>query len=508
MPYDFPGGIALETQRLPSAVSDPIVLPLGATFYLAPPNSKKWQSAPDAQLPGGAVVMHDRDTRVLAPTSGRMDGWEHIEGQTFLRFVADGADVHLPRRPLPAHADYAQWCDQMRSMGVCGLGGSGFPTVRKLQQGIHTLIVNAVESDPWVLADTAILLQHPQGIVRGLRALTHYLSPERIFICVMDGNTRARHAAQQILARASLPQGAVASIAPRYPAGNEYVLIHALSGRMLPKTTPPVTAGFLCLNSGTVCSIAAAIEGIPSLERIVTLSDGKNRVINLTLRRGTPLGEVLQQAGYDYDSQTQHLRIGGYMMGKEINDLRYPVTIATNSMRIENRKTALSSAPCIRCHWCASGCPRALQPQELWSYAREGHRIPAALRLMDCIGCGVCDALCPSHLPLTQTLIQAQQEVQSSTRATEQARVYKQRFAARNARLANAARQRLVRQQQVLRTQQKRSPVVSLRLKAQLDMQITKCEQQLARIKDDADTTALLQQQLAALRARKAELGS
>ena len=57
--------------------------------------------------------------------------------------------------------------------------------------------------------------------------------------------------------------------------------------------------------------------------------------------------------------------------------------------------------PCIRCSACADHCPLSLLPQQLYWYARAKDLDKVQeYELFDCIECGVCDAVCPSNIPL------------------------------------------------------------------------------------------------------------
>jgi electron transport complex protein RnfB len=62
-----------------------------------------------------------------------------------------------------------------------------------------------------------------------------------------------------------------------------------------------------------------------------------------------------------------------------------------------------ASQPCINCTYCSEACPVQLLPQRLlWHIeARQFQHLPE-LDIADCIECRVCDAVCPSNLPLTQ----------------------------------------------------------------------------------------------------------
>jgi len=84
-----------------------------------------------------------------------------------------------------------------------------------------------------------------------------------------------------------------------------------------------------------------------------------------------------------------------------------------------------------------------LLPQELSWCVRHGLWDEAArLGLQDCIECGCCDFVCPSHIPLTGWFRFGKSETQALETERIQARSARQRFEAREARLERLKRER------------------------------------------------------------------
>lgn len=107
--------------------------------------------------------------------------------------------------------------------------------------------------------------------------------------------------------------------------------------------------------------------------------------------------------------------------------------------------------PCIRCGDCIPACPAGLQPQALWFAVRMGEDDRAlTLGLDDCRACGACDAACPSRLPLAATLADRRDQLRVRQRLVEQATAARQRFDARQRRLARDAEELREREARLL----------------------------------------------------------
>lgn len=98
--------------------------------------------------------------------------------------------------------------------------------------------------------------------------------------------------------------------------------------------------------------------------------------------------------------------------------------------------------PCIHCGECARVCPDALDPDALFAaLVRDDFAAAGAQRLADCSECNRCVEACPSHIPLLDWFRWGKAEV----RARAGADALRQRFQARNTRLARERAARAAR---------------------------------------------------------------
>jgi electron transport complex protein RnfC len=100
-------------------------------------------------------------------------------------------------------------------------------------------------------------------------------------------------------------------------------------------------------------------------------------------------------------------------------------------------------APCIRCSSCVRACPVGLLPLEMAAHIRSGNSGGAvSLGLKDCIACGCCSFVCPSHIPLVHYFSFAKGELMEQERGKLKQEATKKLADERIARTERIARER------------------------------------------------------------------
>jgi Na+-translocating ferredoxin:NAD+ oxidoreductase RnfC subunit len=67
--------------------------------------------------------------------------------------------------------------ERIRSAGVVGAGGAGFPTYKKLDAQVEHVIANGAECEPLLYKDREVMLQESERFIEGLRLMQE--SPAR-----------------------------------------------------------------------------------------------------------------------------------------------------------------------------------------------------------------------------------------------------------------------------------------------------------------------------------------
>lgn len=387
---------------------------------------------------------------VHAPTSGIVEAIDlhpvqHPSGMDALCVVIkpDGKDEWVEHRGLGDYSSLEKKAvlNLIRDAGIAGMGGAGFPSVVKLgvkpDQKIKTLILNAVECEPYITADDRLMRERADEIVQGLQIIAWLINAEQTLIGIEDNKPHAIEAMRRATTNTAID---VVSVPTKYPSGGEKQLIYILTGKEVRSGGIPADVGVVCHNTGTAYAIKRAImDGEPLISRITTLTgDCVADKGNYEVLIGTPVGWLLQQAGVK-STDLHRLVMGGPMMGFAMHNMAVPVVKTTNCLLVPTQQEfpdPVPEQPCIRCGSCAQACPVNLLPQQLYWFAKTKEFDKAAhYNLADCIECGACSYVCPSNIPLVQYYRFAKGEIRTQQQEQRKADHARQRFEARQARL-------------------------------------------------------------------------
>jgi electron transport complex protein RnfC len=338
----------------------------------------------------------------------------------------------------------------LRLSGIVGLGGATFPTHIKLRadgkSGVHTLVINAAECEPYITCDDMLMREQADEIVKGMEIVQCLLGAERCIVGIEDNKPEATAAMRT--ACEALPGSTVKVVPTLYPSGDARRLIHLLLGTEIPHDKRSTDVGIQVFNVATVRAIYRYFTfGEPSLSRIVTITGNVASPQNFEVLFGTPLQSLIAAAG-NAGADTTHFIMGGPMMGFDLPSADVPITKAANCIIAAAPNLFAPPPPvmpCIRCARCADACPVNLQPQELYWFAKSDNFEKARdYSLFDCIECGCCSYVCPSNIPLVQYYRYAKSEIIAADKAKEAADLARER---NEFRLARIEREKLERAQ-------------------------------------------------------------
>ena len=110
-----------------------------------------------------------------------------------------------------------------------------------------------------------------------------------------------------------------------YPAGDEFILVHDVTGRVIPPGGLPRDVGALVVNVETLVNVGL---GRPVTHKVLTVAGAVKEPVTLRVPVGTSIGEVIAAAGGTTEPNVAVL-LGGVMMARPARSLDEPVTKTT-----------------------------------------------------------------------------------------------------------------------------------------------------------------------------------
>ena len=361
----------------------------------------------------------------------------------------DGKDQWIEKIPQDwRNAERKTLVASLRLSGIVGLGGATFPTHIKLRadgkSGVHTLVINAAECEPYISCDDMLMRERADEIVKGISIAQYLLGAENVIIGIEDNKPEAAKAMQAAInGHASMQVKIVPTL---YPSGDARRLVHLVLGTEIPHDKRSTEVGLQVFNVATVVALYRYFElGEPSISRIVSMTGNVQNPQNFDVLFGTPMLHLVKNAGGE-KANTTHFIMGGPMMGFDLPSADVPITKAANCIIAASPNLFAPpppAMPCIRCARCADACPVNLQPQELYWFAKSDNFEKANdYKLFDCIECGACSYVCPSNIPLVQYYRYAKSEIIALDKAKEAADLARERNDFRLARIEREKQER------------------------------------------------------------------
>lgn len=249
---------------------------------------------------------------------------------------------------------------------MVGAGGGGFPTHVKLRAKADTIILNAAECEPLLHKDKELLRAFPDEVIAGLAAAGELVGATDAVI----GIKYKYHDVIEAL-QTKLPRGMrIAELSDSYPAGDEFILVYDVTGRIIQPGKIPLTVGCVVINVETALNIA---RGQPVTQKYLTVAGAVNAPATVCVPVGVTYGEAIELAGGSTVPNPAML-IGGVMMGRYSDNLDEPITKTTGGIIVLPRDHTLvqrytsswtsiariGASACDQCSFCTEFCPRYL----------------------------------------------------------------------------------------------------------------------------------------------------
>ena len=303
----------------------------------------------------------------------------------------------------------------VKEKSLVGLGGSGFPSYIKLatKENIQTVVINAVECEPYLSSDYRLILEHPGRVLTGLKYVMQALGAEKGIIAIKSKNGALYQVLTQVLnVRFPDLNVEVVKLGDHYPQGWEIEVFKWALNLDIPHGELPTKYGVIGFNVSTSVGIFDAIKhNMPVIKRHFTLTgDAIKFPQNYRVRVGTSVRELIKESdGYVEGLDEVLVIMGGPMMGTSTTSDDVIVSKTTTSVIIL-KNVEYKEEPCVRCGSCVYSCPVKIEPVQIMNAVKRGDK--EAMKGLDahkCIECGLCAYVCTSKIHVTDYVRKAKQ---------------------------------------------------------------------------------------------------
>ncbi|MFK5927828.1 MAG: 4Fe-4S dicluster domain-containing protein [Desulfuromusa sp.] len=309
-----------------------------------------------------------------------------------------------------------QIAEKIKSAGVVGAGGGGFPTHIKAQSQVEYVLVNGAECEPLIHKDVELMTHRCADILEGLRLLMAATGATRGIVGIKKKNSRAVQVFRDALEGTNLE---VLELGDFYPAGDEYELVQLATGRLIPPGGIPLDVGCVVSNVETLFNISRAAKDLPVTHKFVSVAGLVHNPKSFWVPIGTSYRDLLNFAGGTTESDIV-LLISGILMGGMSSDLDEVVTktcaglivlpsnhyLVSRKNRSAEQMNRIGKSACDQCTACTEICPRYLL-----GYDVQPHKVMRSLGFTTsgaaywnqfatyCCSCGLCTLYaCPEDL--------------------------------------------------------------------------------------------------------------
>jgi len=307
--------------------------------------------------------------------------------------------------------------EMVRTAGIVGAGGAGFPTHVKLNAEVERVLGNGASCEPLLMSDPYLMERETKGILRGLSIIMECTGAGRGTICLKGKHVKAMDAVRGALESGRFKNIDVFELGDFYPAGDEQVQVYEVMGRVVPEGGIPLQVGVVVSNVESLLNIFRAVEeGQPVIDRYLTVTGEVANPLVMKVPIGVSIGEVIEFAG-GITVSDYRVVLGGPMMGVVTSDFSTPVTKVTSGIIVlpadhhvitgktndPDRLMRITKVVCCQCSRCTDLCPRyllghSLEPHKIMR--RLGSRGSLSKEVMEdaliCCECGICEKYaCP-----------------------------------------------------------------------------------------------------------------
>lgn len=298
--------------------------------------------------------------------------------------------------------------EALRENGITGLGGSDFPTFIKYNTGnIKYLLVNAVECEPFISCDKAVIHNYADCILEAVDDIMEIMKIPKAYIVMKETNTDSIKMISKYIK--TYPNITIKLVEDAYPNGWERLVVRNTLGIEYDKY--PSEKGIIVSNVSTIYAIYEMLTyNRPLTERVVTITGpGIKKKTNVKVKIGALASEVISNLDGYKDIKNPLFIAGGPMMGSSLPTDEVIITKDIGCLLVIEDHFE-KNLPCIKCGKCMEVCPAGIYPVLIMEN-RDNIKKLKELKPNKCVECGLCSFTCPSKIEVREFVRIAKERV-------------------------------------------------------------------------------------------------
>lgn len=362
---------------------------------------------------GDMIAKTKGDLRIpiLSSVSGKIIDFvdkEYLDGSKVkCALIENNFDGELNTKKINKKYTKKEFISKLQEKGIVGMGGASFPTYAKydIEKKINTLIVNMVECEPYITSDHELALSHMEEILESIDMIMEINEIKECLIAIRKDNDSLKKVFDSYLG--TYPNIKIKEVPSLYPMGYERTLVKYLKGEVYKSI--PLEKGIVVNNISTIYAIYKALKyDNPLVERVITITGLVDNPLNVLVKVGTPLIDVIKT--YEkYDKELTYIA-NGPMYGKKVDIESLVVSNNLNGIVALNN-CVKKVEECTHCGKCVSICPKMLSPVLIKDNIENTSKLKE-LKAYRCISCGLCSYICPSKINVTQYVKKAKSKME------------------------------------------------------------------------------------------------